>query len=177
MTTVQAPGGELADWIAQREASDESHFDYWDHGQYVVVTGPSPEHQEVSDLLQERLRPIARDRGLRSTSATNLGRYGVDTRTPDIVVAHPDTARTSVAFLTTAEFVVEVLSPGEDPDAKLEFFADWKIDEYLTVDYRTHIYRLRLNHTTTGARWVDATYSRVLQLDVDDLFVDFDWPN
>ena len=130
----------------------------------------------MSGLLQERLRPLARRHRRQSISATNIGRDRVDSRTPDIVVVHPDTARTSKAFDATAELVVEVISAGEDLDTKLDFFAEWNVNEYLTVDYRTHEHTLGARAPVDGSEWIAVTRSDVLDMEMDELFADFDWP-
>lgn len=171
MTVVEAPGGELEQWIAEREASDLSRYDYWREGSYVVVTGPDDVHGWIVGELIMKIVPLAKARGLRHSSPLNIGRYQQDTRTPDIGVFEPSTPLTSPAFRSTAAFVVEVISEGEDPDAKLEFYTSVNVDEYLAVSKSGEL-RLRRRD---GDQWIDVTDSIVLGASVDELG-DIDWP-
>jgi Uma2 family endonuclease len=96
----------------------------------------------------------------------NIGIDKVDARVPDLAVYRPDTERTSAAFLATAELVVEVLSPGEAAGAKLDFYADRGVREYLEIDLASGDVRL-LAHRAD--RWEPIDRSDVVELSVDDV--------
>jgi Uma2 family endonuclease len=79
-------------------------------------------------------------------------------------VFHPDTPRTSPAFLETAALVVEILSPGERAGAKLDFYAARQVDEYLEIDPRAGTVRLLRRE---GDGWEPAETSTVLGFAVE----------
>jgi hypothetical protein len=151
--------------IARRRELGIDGFDEWWDGVYRIVTGPAPEHQQRVAALFLFFHPLGTARGLTVLPQINLGLDKQNTRTPDIVVFRPDTPRTSRAFLTTAELVVEVLSPGEPAGLKLDFFARWHVDEYLEVDHRSGVARLWWRD---GTDWVEAEHSKVLGFGIED---------
>ena len=172
VTTDQAPV--LEDWLSQRHAAGLDRYDYWNQGVYVVVTGPSPEHGQVLTHLLLVLAPAAMAKGLAVSPPANIGIDKADCRVPDIAVYAPDTARTSPAFLATALLVVEVLSPGEPAQAKLDFYARWGVTEYLEADLTRHT--VRLWHRTAGQPWTETTRSETLDLDLTAIDTAITWP-
>lgn len=168
-TTDQVP--ELADLIAHRRATGEDRFDEWWQGVYRIVTGPSPEHGEFAVQLTLLLAPRVESRGLRLAAPVNIGIDKRNARAPDLGVYRDDTRRTSAAFLSTAELVVEILSPGESPGEKLPFYAEWNVREYLEIDLATATSRLLVRRD--GA-WTPVDASDVIDLsvaEVDELLV------
>jgi Uma2 family endonuclease len=154
----------LAEIARRRELGLDGCDEWWD-GVYRIVTGPAPEHQQRVMALFLLFNALGDARGLTVLPQINLGLDKQSTRTPDIVVFQPDTPRTSRAFLTTAELVVEVLSPKEPADLKLDFYARWHVDEYLEVAHRSGEARLLRRD---GADWVEAERSKVLGFAIDD---------
>lgn len=124
----------LAEYLEFRRLRGLDTYDEWWQGVYRIVTGPSPEHGELLDDLAELLGPLVRAAGLKSAAPVNIGVDKVDCRVPDRAVYEPDTPRTSPAFLATALLVIEVLSPGERPHEKLDFYRAHGIQEYLEID-------------------------------------------
>lgn len=176
MTTVHARTdqlGGLQELIEERRARGLDTYDYWADGEYVVVPGPSLEHGEMAVELAVVLKPPARARGLRYSAPANIGRDRQDCRIPDIAFFRPGARRTSPAFLAEAELVVEILSPEEERDAKLDFYAAWGVREYLEVDWQAQ--RLRLLRRE-GLAWVEQRTSAVLGVTVDDLAAQITWP-
>ncbi len=163
-TTEQVPA--LRELIEQRRAQGLDRFDEWWQGVYRIVTGPSPEHGEFLTLLLVLLHPRATAAGVRATQSVNIGVDQVDARVPDLAVYRPDTERTSPAFLATAELVVEVLSPGERPGQKLDFYAAHGVVEYLEVDLAGGDVRLLVRRDDA---WVPADRSDVIDLTVAEV--------
>lgn len=125
---------ELADVIRRRHETGQDICDEWWEGTYRIMTGPSPLHGMTVVELAVFLNPLAKRAGLKVSTPVNIGVDKVDCRVPDIGVFHPDTLYTSPAFLSSAELVVEVLSPGEKSSAKLGFYIEWDVSEYLEID-------------------------------------------
>jgi Uma2 family endonuclease len=150
--------------IARRRELGLDMFDEWWDGEYRIVTSPARQHQRRVIALLKFFDRLIGGRSLEVLPAMNLGIDKQSTRTPDVVVMRPDTPRTSRAFFTTAELVVEVLSPGEPAGLKLDFYAQWHVDEYLEIDEASGAARLLRRE---GAEWVEAERSKVLDFGVD----------
>lgn len=163
-TTEQVPA--LRELIEQRRAQGLDRFDEWWQGVYRIVTGPSPEHGRLVIRLGGLLDERATARGLAAAAPVNIGVDKVDARVPDLAVYRPDTERTSPAFLATAELVVEVLSPGEQPGQKLDFYAAHDVVEYLEVDLAGGDVRLLVRRDDA---WVPADRSDVIDLTVAEV--------
>lgn len=163
-STDQIP--ELLDVIEQRHAHGLDTYDEWWQGVYRIVTGPSPEHGELIVKLGAVLDRLASDRDLRVAAPVNIGIDKWNARVPDMAVYRPDTDRTSPAFLSTAELVVEMLSPGEVAGEKLPFYAEWHLREYLEIDLADRTVRLLANRD--GA-WEPTEASEVIDLTVDEV--------
>lgn len=165
---------EIGKLIDERHRLGLDTFDEWHAGVYVVVAGPSPEHGQIVVQLGIHLSPPAKARDLRVASPANVGTDQDDCRVPDLAVFRPGTERTSRAFLATAELVVEVLSPGERPKAKLAFYAAHGVREYVEVDPAGRTLRLWVNEAGT---WREADRSAVLDVAVEALAAGLDWPD
>lgn len=157
---------ELEAMIERRRTNGLDRYDEWWKGVYHVVGGPSPERGVLSALLVELVGPRARSVGLQAATTVNLGIDKVDTRTPDIGVFRPDTERTSRAYLATAELVVEIMSPDEIRGAKLDFYAEWNVTEYLEVGLPVGTIRLLANRAGT---WEPIEASEVIDLTVAEV--------
>lgn len=120
----------VAGWLEQRRVLGQDLFDEVWQGEYHVAPAPHRRHGDVDDQLAGLLRPIARDRGLWPSGPLNIGGPD-DYRVPDrAYLAGRDVA----AFEPTAAIVVEVVSPGDETYAKLEFYARRGVEEVLVVD-------------------------------------------
>jgi len=161
LTPIDAVAG-LAEALDARRAAGLDRYDEWWEGVYRIVTGPSPEHGELAAWLGGVLRPAARSKGMKVAAPVNIGVDKADCRVPDIGVYLPDTPRTSPAFLATAVLVVELLSPGEVPRAKLDFYGG--VEEVLEVDVATGQARLLFRPDEAGAAepWSERSESRTL---------------
>ena len=174
---VQLPAAMVPDvgrLIDERRRLGLDLFDEWHEGVYVIVAGPSPEHGAVAAELITVLGPLARARGLRIATPTNIGTDEDDSRVPDLTMYRPDTPRTSPAFLATAELAVEVLSPRERPQAKLGFYAAHGVREYVEVDPDARTVRLWRN---VDGSWHESARSEVLDLDLADVESQIAWPD
>jgi Uma2 family endonuclease len=168
-TTEQVPA--LAEEIARREATGQDTYDEWWDGEYRIVTGPSPEHGELLNELIVLLHPLVKAAGLKYAAPVNIGVNREDCRVPDLGVYRPDTPRTSQAFLQTAVLVVEVLSPGEVPGAKLDFYRHWGVEEYLEIDQERRTATLLVSTERPHPlppKWEHAGASPALGFDVVD---------
>ena len=166
MTTVLASTEtlpELVAALARRHELGLDTYDEWWEGVYRVVTGPSPEHGELVARLAAYLLPMADAAGLKVSAPANIGRDKDDCRVPDLALFRPDTPRTSPAFLAAAELVIEILSPAEEPGAKLDFYARWGVSEYLEVDPAHQLLRLL---SRSEDQWKPASRSEILGFDV-----------
>jgi hypothetical protein len=154
----------LASHLADRRAMGLDRYDEWWDGVHRAVTGPAPDHQELVAEVFGLFLPLGRNRGLKVTAGINIGVDKRDCRVPDLAAYRPDTERTSRAFLATAELVVEVLSPDEPAGAKLDFYAEWHVGEYLEIDPGAGSARLLRR---CGERWEPAAVSAVLGFAVE----------
>ena len=151
-STDDAP--ELLARIEHRRANGLDRYDEWWEGVYRIVTGPSRDHQRllmaIANLIQTRLTGDV----LEVLPGINIGLDKDDMRVPDIAVLPIDTPLTSPGFESTADLIVEILSPGERAGEKLPFYARWGVSEYLEVD---------LNRRT--ARWLQYAEGEWLPID------------
>ena len=170
-STDQVPG--LDEFLTERQALGLDRYDEFHDGVYVIVTGPTPEHGKLIVQLILALSPAATSRQLDISTPANIGVDKVDCRVPDLAVFQADTERTSPAFLSTAELVIEVLSPGETPLAKLDFYARWNITEYAELDQATQTIRL---FRRSDATWHPTLTSAVLGFDAETLATEITWP-
>lgn len=160
MTVVQVDADqvpELQEWLLKRHEWGLDTYDEWWNGVYRIVTGPTPEHGELTAELLVFLHPLVKWAGLRGAAPVNVGINREECRVPDIGIYAPDTPRTSPAFLQTALLVVEILSPGEKPGAKLDFYADWGIAEYLEISLTDGTVELRHRDEGTWTGPMDAS--------------------
>lgn len=156
-TTDDVP--ELADVLARRAAQGLDTYDEWWEGVYRIVGAPSPEHGRPILQLGAFLLRLADAVGLFVAGPINVGQDKEDAKVPDIGVYRPDTPRTSTAYLSTAELVVEILSPRERPGEKLDFYAAWNVREYLEIDLPHQTLRLLARR---GTQWEPVEASNVV---------------
>jgi Uma2 family endonuclease len=101
-----------------------------------MVPPPSVEHQRLGSDLFLVLGPLAKGRGLVPLyDATGLFRPGVenDWRAPDSAYAKPEVL-SHRGIEGAASLVVEILSPGDESYAKLDWYASVGVGEVLVID-------------------------------------------
>ncbi|MEJ7801677.1 MAG: Uma2 family endonuclease [Ilumatobacter sp.] len=163
-STDEAP--ELLDLIEHRRANGLDTYDEWWEGVYRIVTGPSPEHGNLIVELSVVLLSKARAAGCRVAAPVNIGIDKFDAKVPDMGVYRIDTKRHSPAFLTTAELVVEILSPKERAGEKLPFYGEAGVKEYLEVDLAGGTCRLLANR---DGSWEPIEHSAVIDLHISEV--------
>jgi Uma2 family endonuclease len=140
----------------------------WD-GDYHVVPAAHRRHGDLDDQLAALLRPAARARGLWPSGPVNIGRPE-NYRVPDrAYFAQRDLA----AFESTAEVVVEIVSPDDESYAKFGFYFEHGVAELLLVDpQRASVEWYRRGEST----FERATGSALLGIGEADLAAAIDWP-
>jgi Uma2 family endonuclease len=138
---------------ADRKARGIDRWDeVWD-GVYVVPSLPNDEHQEIQFNLLRPLGDVVTDPGLGKVRAgVNVTdrhpNWKENFRCPDVVVYLSTTTAVNygVYWLGGPDFLVEIVSPDEDPAAKFDFYAKVKAREVLVVKrdpWALELYRLR----------------------------------
>lgn len=124
----------------RRNLGLDTHDEIW-NGTYVIMPNPAPEHGEVVVNVASFLKAMVAELELSFLSVAapvNIGRFGEDYRVPDVAVYDRSGDRTSPAFLgqSAAWLVVEVLSAGEEADAKFDFYHRYGVQEILIIDWQ-----------------------------------------
>jgi Uma2 family endonuclease len=163
------PPAPIARWLQRRRALGQDLFDEVWEGDYHVAPAPHGRHGDIDDQLAAFLRPLARERGLWPSGPLNIGRPD-DYRVPDRAYLH---AREPRAFQPSAAIVVEIVAPGDETYAKLDFYAAQGVEEVLVVDPGRAIVEW---YARRGDRMQPAGRSDLLGLTEDDLAVAIDWP-
>jgi Uma2 family endonuclease len=143
---------ELEDRLtAQRRAWGADHHDEVWEGVYVMAPLPNDEHQElVADLLSIFQEVIKRP-GLGTVRpgvnlAGDTENWRDDFRCPDVVVFLRDTKARNcdTHWRGGADFVVEIVSPGDRSLEKIPFYGRIGVRELLVIDrqpWRLELYR------------------------------------
>lgn len=134
----------------------ERGIDKWDEvweGVYIVPSMPNNEHQELQALFLMPLIETVYAPGLGFVAAgVNVTDRHPDWeenyRGPDVVVYLKSTKAINhgTHWLGGPDFLVEIISPSEDPMAKFDFYAKVKSQEVLIVDrdpWAVELYRLK----------------------------------
>lgn len=134
----------------RREAGADKFDEVWD-GVYVMHAYPGDEHQELVGGLTHVFWEVVQAKKLgRARPGVNIASdpadWTNDYRCPDVAVFLNDTAaECHGAFWTSADFVVEVVSQGDESRNKLAFYAKVGVRELLLVDrdpWRLEMHRL-----------------------------------
>ena len=163
-STDEAP--ELLARIEHRRANGLDRWDEWWEGVYRIVTSPSREHQRLLVAVLKLLEARLVDPSLEVLPDINIGIDKQDARVPDIAVLNIDVKLTSPAFASTAQLVVEILSPGERPGEKLPFYARWGVSEYIEIDLEHRTVQMLHNRDD---KWLATDRSQVMELSVDEV--------
>jgi Uma2 family endonuclease len=126
--------------IAERRAAGIDQFDeVWD-GVYVMAPWPNDEHQEIATFLARILFELIQEQGRgKVRQGINLSdrpeNWTNNFRVPDVVVfLNGGKGVCHDSFWTGApDFAVEIVSEGEDPEAKFEFYGGLETRELLLV--------------------------------------------
>ncbi|MGI9023695.1 MAG: Uma2 family endonuclease [Acidimicrobiales bacterium] len=128
----------------RRRTGLDGHDEMWDGVLHMVPAASSP-HQILAGELMAALLPLAKLRGLLGMPEAGLYRPGPsgehDFRVPDLVFARPDDI-VERGVEGRAELVIEILSPGDESHAKLGFYEEMAVREFLIVDPRTKQFEL-----------------------------------
>jgi Uma2 family endonuclease len=127
--------------IAERKATGLDRYDeVWD-GVYIMSPWPKDQHQKIAGFLNAIFEILI---GLTGHGETRQGINLSDRpedwiknfRVPDVVVFLKDGAGICHESFWTGgpDFAVEVISEGEDPEAKFEFYGGLNTRELLLVD-------------------------------------------
>lgn len=166
---VVGPADVIDGWLRQRRALGHDSFDEVRDGVHHLAP---PEHARNTYLVAQLtvlLDPAARTAGLRITGPFNLGAPD-DYRIPDLGLhVAPVTWQ---LYMSSAAVVVEVLSPEDETEAKLDFYAACGVREVWVVDPARQA--LRCLRLTAGA-YVDADASGVLAVILARLHDQLDW--
>ncbi len=165
------PPPELQALLERRRRAGVDRLDEVWQGVRHMVPGPSIEHADISQQLAELLGPPARAAGLRPTmSEFNLGESEHDFRVPDGGLHRPGAAG---VWHASAAAVVEILSPDDETQQKLPFYAAHDVDEVLLID--------PAKRTVTWLALADGEYqpvgrSALIDLSPTELAEQIDWP-
>jgi len=131
----------VQNFVSTREVSGIDRFDeVWD-GRLVVPAAPNNDHARLVSRLNSALNAVIDwDRGDQCFPNANVSDRDVDWaenfRVPDVLVylaGNPAKDR-GTHWIGGPDFVIEILSPGEKPDDKFEFYAKINTGEVLIVD-------------------------------------------
>jgi hypothetical protein len=132
--------------------------------------GPSSRHGDVEWQVAAILRPLAIARGLDALGQFNVGSAD-DHRLPNGGIVRPGA---DTVFLSTAELVLEVVSPGDESWEKFDFSAAHGVREVVIVDPEqraVHWFGLG-----DGRRYRRVERSAVVGSGRDELGRQIEWP-
>ncbi len=132
--------------LDERRARGADRWDEMWEGELHMVPPPSEQHQAIGTALLVVLAPLAETRGLVARYETGLFRPGVDDdyKVPDQVYARPE-LRSQRGIEGGASLVVEILSPGDETYAKLDWYAAVGVGEVLVIEPGTRRVELFAN--------------------------------
>jgi Uma2 family endonuclease len=153
----------------RRRAGADRHDEVWE-GVLHMAPAPSHRHGRLVIELALLLAPPAKEARLEVTDEINLGDSEHDYRVPDLALHRPGAPP---LWHPTAALIVEILSPGDETQAKLPFYAAHHVEEVLIVDpdRRTSQW---LALGAEGYRLVEG--SALIDLTTGELDARIDWP-
>ncbi len=157
--------------LERRQRLGQDLLDEVWEGVYHMNPAPHGRHADVQQQLAELLAPIARQTGLLPRIGIfNLGQAD-DYRVPDGGLLRPGADQ---LYYPTAALVLEIVSPGDESWAKLDFYAAHGVDELLIVDpqeRRVHWLALR------EREYRPIEQSALIALGPVELAARIDWPD
>jgi Uma2 family endonuclease len=137
--------------LAQRRAWGADHHDEVWEGTYIMTPLPNDDHQEFVSRLGHVLETVIGDEGLgRVRPGVNLtdrrDNWTHNYRCPDVVVFLNDTKATNYGsyWQGPADFLVEIVSPGDLTYEKLPFYQGLGVREVFIIDrdpWKLELYR------------------------------------
>lgn len=131
--------------LRERRQTGADKFDEMWGGVLHMVPPPSALHQRVASQLHRLLAPLAEARGLVAFYETGLFRSDDDYRVPDQLYVRPELV-TGRGVEGPAELVVELRSPNDETDEKIDWYAASSVRELLIIEpaeRRVELLRLR----------------------------------
>lgn len=156
-------------WLARRRAQGlDGRDEVWE-GVYRVAPHEHARNGLVAMRLVVTLDGPTRHAGLHAGGSFNLGEPD-DYRVPDL--GYHRSPHGLGAFVPTAALVLEVLSPGDDSEAKLPFYARHGVEEVWLVDPLRHSIEM---HVLTGTAFAPSRMSPLLDVTAEHVGQLFDW--
>lgn len=129
------------DLIRQRKKMGHDRYDeVWD-GVYVMPSLPNLTHQKIVHQLDGILGEVVSKEGKGdvypgANVSDRTKNWKKNFRCPDLVVVLNDgmAVNCDIFILGGPDFLVEIRSPREDPDAKLPFYSKIRVQELLILD-------------------------------------------
>ena len=159
----------MRSWLDRRRALGLDRFDEVWEGEYHVAPEAHGRHGDVAHQLAVLLRPRARAAGLWGSGPLNLG-DPADYRVPDQAYLRE---RATEVWNPSAAVVVEVLSPGDESYAKLDFYHRLGVEEVLILD---PLRRAVEWYRRAEGGFERAASSQLLGLSDAQLVAEIDWP-
>ena len=155
--------------LERRSRLGQDLFDEVWEGVLHMNPAPHSRHGRLEWQLAGTLGPLAASAGLRALGQFNLGDES-DYRVPDGALVHPGP---DAVYLTTAALVLEIVSPGDESWAKLDFYAAHSVEELLIVDPQEKTVSWM---GLEGSEYKHLKRSRVIELGTAELVDAIDWP-
>lgn len=135
-TIVVPPSAVPAHLLEERSRRGLDRWDEMWEGLLHIVPVPTHRHQRFGSKLLSILDGPAEAKGLEAIHEAGLvDRFQTDYRIPDLAVYRPE--RVVDDYMRGAEFVVEIVSPGDKSRDKLPWYAARGVREVLLVDRDT----------------------------------------
>jgi len=160
---------ELSEYLERRQSLGQDRYDEVWEGVYHVAPAPNVWHGYAALRVAEILASASRAAGLTPTDPFNLGGPD-DYRVPDLGYHREFPTAT---FVPTAAIVVEVVSPDDQTDAKLPFYAAHGVDEVLVVEPAR---RAVSWFVRTGGNYEPQPASRLLGISAAEIAAGLRWP-
>ncbi len=164
------PPPELEALIERRRRAGADRFDEVWEGVHHMVPAPSDAHALVEAQLVELLAPRARTAGLVMSGQFNLGESEHDFRVPD---AGLHRSGGWGVWQPSTPLVIEILSPGDESQRKLPFYAKRAVDEVLLVD---PVERTVQWLALSGGEYQPVERSGLIDLGAAELAARIEWP-
>lgn len=160
----------------RRRSGADGRDEMWE-GVLHMVPPPKGLHQRLNCALIVAFGPLAQARDLVGQVEGGLWRQGDDYRVPDLCYARPD--QLSERGVEGAVLVVELLSPGDETYAKLDWYAAVGVDEVLVVDVETRLPEVFVRRgermvLLSGRAWVESLGVELTVVDGPRLRVTWD---
>ena len=171
-TLVKDPApAEFEALLERRRSLGQDRFDEVWEGVLHMNPAPSYEDQRLSQRLAVILDPLASAARLEAVvGGVNIGDPR-DYRIPDGSLHRPGSGGT---YLSSAELVVEIVSPDDDTWKKLAFYAAHQVDELLIVDLLKR--RVDWLGLEPAGEYGPIERSRLIELGPEELAQRLDWP-